>query len=66
MSPLQYQKHLRLHQARRLLLAEGMAAALAGHRAGREGSSHFGRDYRRLLGAPPQAEIEQVRSEGPG
>jgi len=62
MSPLQFQKQLRLHQARRLMLTEGMDAAAAGHRVGYESPSQFSREYRRLFGAPPRAEIEQVRS----
>jgi AraC-like DNA-binding protein len=61
MSPLQFQKHLRLHQARRLMLSEGIDAAAAGHRVGYESPSQFSREYRRLFGAPPRAEIEQVR-----
>ena len=64
MSPLQFQKQLRLHQARRLMLAEGIDAASAGHRVGYESPSHFSREYRRLFGAPPKAEIEQVRGNG--
>lgn len=62
MSPLQYQKQLRLHQARRLMLSDGLDAAAAGHRVGYESPSQFSREYRRLFGAPPRAEIEQVRS----
>jgi AraC-like DNA-binding protein len=62
MSPLQFQKHLRLHHARRLMLAEGIEAAAAGHRVGYESASQFSREYRRLFGAPPRAEIEYVRS----
>ena len=62
MSPLQYQKQLRLHQARRLMLGDGLDAAAAGHRVGYESPSQFSREYRRLFGAPPRAEIEQVRS----
>jgi AraC-like DNA-binding protein len=62
MSPLQYQKQLRLHQARRLMLTEGIDAAAAGHRVGYESPSQFSREYRRLFGAPPKAEIDQVRS----
>jgi AraC-like DNA-binding protein len=63
MSPLQFQKQLRLHQARRLMLAEGLDAAAAGHRVGYESPSQFSREYRRLFGAPPRAEIEQLRGE---
>ena len=61
MSPLQFQKQLRLHQARRLMLTEGMDAAAAGHRVGYESPSQFSREYRRLFGAPPRAEIQLVR-----
>jgi AraC-like DNA-binding protein len=61
MSPLQFQKQLRLHQARRLMLTEGIDAASAGHRVGYESPSQFSREYRRLFGAPPRAEIAQVR-----
>lgn len=61
LSPLQYQKQLRLHQARRLMLAEGLDAAAAAHRVGYESPSQFSREYRRLFGAPPRAEIAQLR-----
>jgi AraC-like DNA-binding protein len=61
MSPLQYQKHLRLHHARRMMLADGLDAAAAAHRVGYESPSQFSREYRRLFGAPPKAEIAQVR-----
>jgi AraC-like DNA-binding protein len=53
MSPLQYQKQLRLQEARRLLLSEGLDAATAGFRVGYESPSQFSREYRRLFGAPP-------------
>jgi AraC-like DNA-binding protein len=62
MSPLQFQKQLRLHQARRLMLIENIDAAAAGHRVGYESPSQFSREYRRLFGAPPRAEIAQMRS----
>ena len=62
LSPLQFQKHLRLHQARRLMLSEGLDATSAGHRVGYESPSQFSREYRRLFGAPPRAEIDQMRS----
>jgi AraC-like DNA-binding protein len=64
MSPLQYQKHLRLHQARRLMLTDGLDAAAAGHRVGYESPSQFSREYRRLFGAPPRAEVQLLRSAG--
>ena len=54
MSPLQYQKHLRLQGARRLMLSEGLEAADAAFRVGYESPSQFSREYRRLFGdAPP-------------
>ena len=65
MSPLQFQKQLRLHQARRLMLSEGIDAALAGHRVGYESPSQFSREYRRMFGAPPKAEVQAVRSVSP-
>jgi AraC-like DNA-binding protein len=62
LSPLQFQKQLRLHQARRLMLTEGLDAASAGHRVGYESPSQFSREYRRLFGAPPRAEVAGLRS----
>jgi AraC-like DNA-binding protein len=64
MSPLQYQKHLRLHEARRLMFIDGIDCALAGHRVGYESPSQFSREYRRLFGAPPRAEIARLRQLG--
>ena len=61
MSPLQYQKMLRLHHARQLMLADGLDAAVAGHRVGYESPSQFGREYRRLFGAPPKADATTAR-----
>lgn len=60
MSPLQFQKQLRLHEARRLMLVEGMEAATAGHRVGYESPSQFSREYRRLFGAPPRRDVRAV------
>jgi AraC-like DNA-binding protein len=62
LSPLQFQKQLRLHQARRLMLTEGLDAASAGHRVGYESPSQFSREYRRLFGAPPRVEIAGLRT----
>jgi AraC-like DNA-binding protein len=53
MSPLQYQKQLRLQEARRLLLSDAVDAATAGHRVGYESPSQFSREYRRAFGVPP-------------
>ena len=64
MSPLQYQKQLRLHEARRLMFADGIESATAGHRVGYESASQFSREYRRLFGAPPRAEIARLRVAG--
>lgn len=60
-SPLQFQKSLRLHEARRLMLSEGLEAAVAAHRVGYESASQFSREYRRLFGAPPRREIVALR-----
>ncbi len=62
MSPLQYQKQIRLHEARKLMLLEGSDAASAAHRVGYESASQFSREYRRLFGAPPRKEIEAIRA----
>jgi AraC-like DNA-binding protein len=62
MSPLQYQKLLRLQEARRLMLSEDLDAATAGYYVGYGNPSQFSREYRRLFGAPPRCDIEQLRS----
>lgn len=64
MSPLQYQKWLRLNEARRLMLSEGADAATAGFSVGYESPSQFSREYARLYGAPPAAEAEAPRGRG--
>lgn len=61
LSPLQFQKQLRLHEARRLMLTEGVEAVTAGHEVGYQSPSQFSREYRRLFGAPPRAEIKRLR-----
>lgn len=61
MSPLQFQKKLRLHEARRLLMMEGVEVATAAHRVGYESPSQFNREYRRLFGSPPRREITSLR-----
>ena len=63
MSPLQYQKALRLHQARRLLIAEADAAR-AGYAVGYESASQFSREYARMFGAPPGRDAERLRHAG--
>jgi len=61
MSPLQYQKQLRLQEARRLMLAEGLEASVAGYRVGYESPSQFSREYSRLFGAPPLRDMARLR-----
>jgi AraC-like DNA-binding protein len=62
MSPLQFQKQIRLQQARRLMLREDRDAARAGFRVGYEDPAYFSRDYKRLFGAPPQHDITRLRN----
>lgn len=61
MSPLQFQKQLRLQEARRLMLGEGLDAASAGYRVGYRNASQFTREYKRLFNAPPMHDVEQLR-----
>ncbi|RNC66315.1 MAG: AraC family transcriptional regulator [Desulfuromonadales bacterium] len=61
LSPLQYQKQLRLQEARRLMLAERMDAATAAFQVGYESPSQFSREYGRLFGAPPLRDISKLR-----
>lgn len=63
MSPLQFQKQLRLQEARRLMLGENLDAATAGFRVGYEDPSYFSRDYKKQFGAPPQRDIASIRGE---
>ncbi|MDF5736194.1 MULTISPECIES: AraC family transcriptional regulator [unclassified Nostoc] len=62
MSPLQYQKQLRLLEARRLMLAENSDAANAAYQVGYESPSQFSREYSRMFGAPPVRDIERLRT----
>ncbi|WP_238481092.1 AraC family transcriptional regulator [Dyella telluris] len=61
MSPLQYQKQLRLQEARRLLLADQCDVATAAHRVGYESPSQFSREYSRNFGAPPLRDVARLR-----
>ena len=61
MSPLQYQKWLRLNEARRLMLIERLDAATAAFQVGYESPSQFSREYSRLYGAPPLRNITNLR-----
>jgi AraC-like DNA-binding protein len=62
MSPLQYQKQLRLVEARRLMLTEDFDAVFAAYQVGYESPSQFSREYSRMFGAPPMRDIERLRS----
>jgi AraC-like DNA-binding protein len=62
MSPLQYQKHLRLHAAREKMLLDGMDATSAGFEVGYESISQFNREYSRLFGQPPMRDIKALRT----
>ena len=61
MSPLQFQKQMRLQEVRRLMLGEDLDAASAGYRVGYSDASHFNREYKRLFGAPPARDAERLR-----
>jgi AraC-like DNA-binding protein len=61
MSPLQFQKQLRLQEARRLMLGEQLDAGSAGYRVGYDDASHFNREYKRLFGEPPMRDVERLQ-----
>lgn len=61
MSPLQFQKQIRLQEARRLMLGEGLDAASVAYRVGYDDASHFNREYKRLFGLPPMRDVERLR-----
>jgi AraC-like DNA-binding protein len=64
LTPLEYQKQLRLQEARRLMLAEGASAGAAGFAVGYDSQSQFSREYHRLFGAPPRRDIERLQAAG--
>jgi AraC-like DNA-binding protein len=64
MSPLQYQKQLRLQAARGLMLANGLDAASAAFEVGYESATQFSREYSRFFGQPPIRDIRSIRSTG--
>jgi AraC-like DNA-binding protein len=64
MSPLQYQKQLRLHAARERMLMDGLDAASAAFEAGYESASQFNREYSRFFGQPPMRDIRTLRAPG--
>lgn len=60
MSPLQFQKHLRLHHARELMLSGSLDAASAALRVGYESPTQFSREYRRMFGHPPLRDVKAI------
>ena len=62
MSPIQYQKHLRLHVARERMLNEGLDAASAAFEVGYESASQFNREYSRFFGQPPMRDVNARRN----
>jgi transcriptional regulator GlxA family with amidase domain len=64
MSPLQYQKQLRLHAARERMLIDGLDAASAAFEVGYESATQFNREYSRFFGQPPMRDIRTLRSPG--
>jgi AraC-like DNA-binding protein len=63
LSPLQFQKQLRLLEARRLMLGEDLDAKGAAYRVGYRDASHFNREYKSLFGVPPIRDVQRLREE---
>jgi AraC-like DNA-binding protein len=63
LSPLEFQKQLRLQEARRLMLGEDLDVASAGYRVGYTDASHFTREYKRLFGEPPRRDVARLRGD---
>jgi AraC-like DNA-binding protein len=61
LSPLQFQKRLRLQEARRLMLADDLDAQVAAYRVGYRDASHFNREYKSLFGVPPMRDVQRLR-----
>ncbi|MCB8976497.1 MAG: AraC family transcriptional regulator [Ardenticatenaceae bacterium] len=61
LTPLQFQKRLRLQEARRLMVGEDLDATTTAFRVGYNDASHFNREYKRLFGLPPMRDVERVR-----
>lgn len=66
MGPLQFQRQVRLQEARRLLLADDVDAATAGYRVGYDDPSQFSREYKRFFGEPPMRDAERLRGAAAG
>jgi AraC-like DNA-binding protein len=65
LSPLQFQKQLRLQEARRLMLGENLEAATAAARVGYYDAAYFNREYKSLFGSPPMRDIQRLRHAAP-
>jgi transcriptional regulator GlxA family with amidase domain len=65
MSPLQYQKQLRLLEGRRLMLANGSNVEAAATQVGYESSSQFSREYARMFGRPPRRDVRALADAEP-
>ena len=63
MSPLQFQKRLRLQEARRLMISEDLDATSAAYQVGYNDAAHFSREYKSLFGDPPIRDIQRLREE---
>jgi AraC-like DNA-binding protein len=63
LSPLQYQKQLRLQEARRLMLSEDLDATSAAYRVGYQDAAYFNREYKSLFGIPPMRDVQRLREE---
>lgn len=61
LSPLQFQKYLRLYEAQRLMLSEDMDAGQAGHSVGYDSMQQFNREYKRMFGEPPRRDTQRLR-----
>ena len=65
MTPLQYVKSIRLHQARLLMMGEGLSASAAAYRVGYASASQFSREFKRLFGLPPRVDMQREGVEPP-
>lgn len=66
MSPLQFQKSLRLQEARRLLLTEDVDASSVAVQVGYDDASQFTREYKRLFGDPPMRDVSRFKRQSAG
>jgi AraC-like DNA-binding protein len=61
MSPLQFQKRLRLQEARRLMVSKDLDATTAAYQVGYNDASHFNREYKSVFGVPPMRDVQRLR-----